>query len=200
MPYVNDSVNDEVFVSVINSQTGCISTTTLEILVTEAPILGDTTDTYLDACETDDSGFANFDLTEVEPEILNGLTNVDVTYHLTLEDAQTGDNPIPNPTNFTNTEQFMQTIYIRVLDQNTGCPSIAAFNIHENLLQNSLNYSDYTLCDINNDGTETFNLDNITASIIGTLPNINIIYYENEIDRDRDFLFPELVKSWNYFP
>lgn len=184
IPYVNDSVNDQVFVSVTNSATGCISTTTLDISVLEAPALADTTDTYIDACETDDSGFADFDLTEVEPEILNGLTNVDVTYHLTLEDAQTGDNPISNPTNFTNTEQFMQTIYIRVLDQNTGCPSIAAFNIHENLLQNSLNYADYTLCDINNDGTETFNLDNITASIIGTLPNINIIYYENEMDRD----------------
>ena len=184
LPYVNDSVDDMVFVSVTNNLTGCITTTTLDITVIEPPIISNNQTYYIDACDRDLDGFATFDLTDVENDILNGATNVNVSYHLTPEDALSGSNPIANPTNFANTEEEEQIIYIRVEDISTGCPSIAPFEIHTNLLLTGTTITDFSLCDIDNDGTEEFNFNNIETVIVGDIQDVTIIFYETEDDRD----------------
>ena len=186
MPYVNDSVNDQVFISVADAQSGCNTTTTLGITVLAPPQIANNQNYYIDACDSDYDGFANFNLTEVEAEVLNGLTNVVVSYHLTQEDALSGDNPIPDPTNFFNTVQFTQIVYIRVVDNSTGCPSIAPIEVHPNLLLTGPDFSDNVLCDTSNDGTEPFNLVTVTGAILGDIPDVTITFYETEDDRDNN--------------
>ncbi|SHG45007.1 T9SS type B sorting domain-containing protein [Winogradskyella jejuensis] len=198
MPYVNDTPMDMVFVSVSNSTTGCNTTTTLDISVLAPPDINNAQNYYIDACDSDYDGFANFDLTEVEAEILNGLTNVTVTYHLTQEDALTGANPIPDPTNFINTIQTEQIIYIRVVDNITGCPSIAPIEIHPNLLLSGPDFTGQTICDINNDGTEAFDLLALTGIILGDIPDVTITFYETELDRDNST--NAIDTSVDYFP
>ena len=198
LPYVNDSVNDMVYVSVTDIQTGCISTTTLDIAVLAPPVLADNDNYYIDACDSDYDGFANFDLTILETEILNGLTNVSVSYHTTPADALSGENPIPNPTSFTNTIQTEQIVFIRVVDNTTGCPSIAPIEIHPNLLLSGPDFSESNLCDNDNDGSEPFNLLNLTGEILGDIPNVSITFYETENDRDNNV--NALDTNVNYYP
>ena len=183
MPYVNSNVNDQVFVSVQNPQTGCISTTTLDITVLDNPVIN-MDDHYIDACDPDHDGFANFDLTTIINDVLQGLTGVSVTFHETIEDALSGVNPIPDPTNYANTVQNEQIVYIRVEDDVTGCASVTPIEIHTNLLLTGTNIRDSSLCDINNDGSETFDLAAIATGIINDLPDVTITFYETEDDRD----------------
>ncbi|WP_299123373.1 choice-of-anchor L domain-containing protein [uncultured Tenacibaculum sp.] len=52
-------------------------------------------------------------------------TGFTVTFHTSAADANTGNNPIPNDTNYTNQTKDKETIYVRVVNNTTGC-----FNDH----------------------------------------------------------------------
>src|SRR5690606_4954276 len=80
-PYSNALPTEQLFVRVTNTQTGCVSTTTLNVTVLSNPIINTTEDIYIDACDPEHDGFASFDLTAVIDDILQGLTGVSVTFH-----------------------------------------------------------------------------------------------------------------------
>lgn len=184
MPFVNSSQTETVFVSVTNLATSCNTTTSLDIEVLDAPQLNNSQPYYIDACDSEYDGFANFDLTSVEAEILDGQTNISVTYHVSPEDAFSGENPIPDPTNFENTTQTEQVVYIRVEDNTTGCASTLPIEVHSNLLLSEPDYSESVLCDLDNDNSEAFNLENLANTIIGDIPDVSIDFFETEEDRE----------------
>lgn len=181
-PYVNVSLTDQVFVRVVDSLTGCFSTTTMSVSVLNNPVIN-YEDLYIDACDPELDGFATFDLTSITSDVLQGLTGVTVTFHLTYEDAQSGSNPIPNPASFDNTAFEEQTIYIRVEDDSTGCSSITDVEIHPNLLLTATNIRDFSECDDGSDNTQSFNLDMIAESIINDLEDVSVIFYASEEDQ-----------------
>jgi gliding motility-associated-like protein len=182
MPYVNTNTTEQVFVSVRNPQTDCLSTTTLEITVLDTPIIN-TDNQYLDACDTDHDGFANFDLTSIIPDVLEGLTDVTVTFHEEEEDALSGLNPIVDDTNYANIESNEQIVFIRVENNATGCASVTPIEIHTNLLLTATHITEISACDIDNDGVEDFSFAEIEASIVHELEDITIQFYETEDDR-----------------
>ena len=183
MPYVNTNPSEQVFVRVQNSQTGCVSTTTLDINVLDNPIIN-TNDHYIDACDADHDGWAYFDLTTVIPDVLQGLTDVTVTFHETNEDAISGANPIADDTNYSNININEQIVFIRVESNTTGCASVTPVEIHTNLLLSATNTRDIAICDIGNDGIEEFFLGAIATDFIHNLPNVTIAFYETPGDRD----------------
>ncbi|WP_412561350.1 choice-of-anchor L domain-containing protein [Winogradskyella sp. MIT101101] len=183
MPYVNTNVNEQVFVSVQHPQSGCISTTTLDITVLDNPVIN-TDDHYIDACDADHDGFANFDLTTIIPDVLQGTTGVTVTFHETNEDALSGANPIADDTNYANINAEEQIVFIRVEDNNTGCASVTPIEIHTNLLLTATEINDAILCDIDNDGVEEFDFLSIAGGIINDIPDITVEFYLTENDRD----------------
>lgn len=188
LPYANTSTNETIFVNVTNSITGCSTTTTLDFEVINKPIINQE-DHYIDACDTDHDGFAIFDLSSIIDDVLEGLTGVTVTFHETQEDADLGVNPIADDTNYTNINSNVQTVYIRVEDNVTGCASTTPIEIHTNLLLTATNIRDYGLCDEDNDGEEEFDFNDITDTILGDLEeimdyDIDIEYYLTEEDRD----------------
>lgn len=180
--FVNTSINQQVFVSVTNPLTGCNSTTTLDISVLETPVINKEPH-YIDACDTDHDGNAIFNLTSIIPEVLQGLTGVTVTFHTSNEDALAGINPIADDTNYDNIVPNEQNVYIRVESNSTGCASVTPIEIHTNLLLTATDIRDITLCDIDNDGTEEFDFENIAVGIINNLPDVTIVFYESENDR-----------------
>ncbi|WP_339625079.1 choice-of-anchor L domain-containing protein [uncultured Winogradskyella sp.] len=183
MPFVNTSINEQVFVSVQNPQTGCISTTTLDISVLDNPVIN-MDDHYIDACDIDHDGFAEFDLTTIIPDVLQGLSDVTVTFHETNEDALSGANPIADDTNYTNIVNSEQLVYIRVENNSTGCASVTPIEIHTNLLLTATNINNVTRCDVDNDNNEEFNLENIAIGIINDLDTVTVEFYLTEEDRD----------------
>ncbi|MFD2917625.1 T9SS type B sorting domain-containing protein [Psychroserpens luteus] len=188
LPYANTNTNETIFVNVTNSITGCSSTTTLSFEVINKPVINNG-EHYIDACDADEDGFATFDLSSTIDDILQGLTGVTVTFYETQEDADLGINPIADETNYSNINNNVQTVYIRVEDNTTGCASIAAIEIHTNLLLTGTNIKDIGLCDENNNGEEAFDFNEITDTFLDDLEDImgyeiNIEYYLTEEDRD----------------
>ncbi|WP_053975608.1 T9SS type B sorting domain-containing protein [Mangrovimonas xylaniphaga] len=182
-PYTNTNPIEQLFVRVIDSQTGCASTTTLDIIIKSNPVIN-SEDLYIDACDTEHDGYATFDLNTIIDEVLNGLTGVSSTFHETYEDALLGDNPIPNPSSYDNEDFEVQTVYIRVVDDITGCASVTSFEIHPNLLLTGTNIQDISVCDISNDGYEDFDLSSIAMVIANNIPDVTIAFYLFESDRE----------------
>ena len=187
MPYVNTLPNETIYVRVVDANTGCVSTTQFDIEILDNPVVDETTLPAVNACEADDDGFAFFDLTEVIPDILDGLTNVTVTFHLTQEDADNGTNPIADATNFQNTIEQLQTIYVRIVDNTTGCYTIVPLTLHTNLLVTGTNVRNFHVCDdASMDGIATFNLENIANVISNGLEDVTITFYETQEDIDNE--------------
>ncbi len=190
IPYVNTNTPIEVvYVRVIDTQTGCVNTSSLTINITTSPIVNRDTQ-YIDACDADHDGSANFDLTQVINDILMGLTGVTFTFHETLPDAQTGNNPIADETNYQYQNVLIEPgnarLYVRIVDDVTGCASIVPLEVHTNLLLTGTDTGDFALCDTNDDENDTleFNLNTVAQFIANELPNIVITFYVTEIDRD----------------
>mgnify|MGYP001814796204 FL=1 len=187
LPYTNlNTPNDQVFARVINTQTGCTNTTTLNLTIIDSPLIN-RDPVYIDACDQDYDGFATFDLTQVIAGILQGLTNVTTTFHLTLADAESGANPIANTTNYPNIDPNEQVIYVRIEDNSNGCPSILPIEIHTNMLLTATEIQDFALCDdTGNDGIEDFDLNSIANIIANGIPNVAISFHESQADRDNN--------------
>ncbi|WP_298778022.1 T9SS type B sorting domain-containing protein [uncultured Polaribacter sp.] len=149
----------------------------------------------LELCDDANDGDAtngivqSFDLESQNTTILNGQssTNFTVTYHLTASEANTGNNPLSSP--FTNTLRDLQTIYVRVTNNTTGC-----FNDHTtfNLIVNPIPVANFVedleICDDNSDGSarngfsQSIDLESKTNDILGTQdPDIHTVTYHRTL-------------------
>jgi hypothetical protein len=75
-------------------------------------------------CEGGSDGFMAFDLPSYNSQVLaTGLNPADFnfSYYLTLADANSQSNPLPN--NYTNTTPFTQTIFVYITNATTNCGS-----------------------------------------------------------------------------
>ena len=74
-------------------------------------------------------GYETFNLSSQNNIILGGQTGMSVTFYPSLANAQNNTNPINNPTSYTNTTIYNQTLGIRVSNNATGCYNISTMNI-----------------------------------------------------------------------
>ena len=159
-PYTNLTNPQQLFVNITNNLTGCnITGAGFNIKVQEAAIAnGDGVPAELIICDdpnTANDGFAQFNLTDLDAQILDGQdpVNFTVTYYATIEDAEASTNPLP--TSFENTSN-PQTIFVRV-DNDTNvddqCYDITDATLLVNLLPEFTLEDSYMACvDVN--GTE----------------------------------------------
>lgn len=127
--YTPASTNETIWVRVENAN-GCVS----EVAVNLLTIINTATlPNVLQVC--DDPYFVNderaeFDLTTYQNQVIAALAipNAELTYYTSMNEAEFGLNPIPNPTQFTNTEN-PQIIYVRAENPNGGCGGVAQFTI-----------------------------------------------------------------------
>ncbi|EDP95371.1 hypothetical protein KAOT1_10626 [Kordia algicida OT-1] len=123
--FENTSDPQTVFIRVENNVTGCVNTNniaSLELSVEPTPT-ATAPDTY-ELCAADEAAqdTAVFDLTSLDAEIINGQTDMAVSYYETATDADMDSNAITNTTSYTNTSN-PQTLYARVRQTITGCLS-----------------------------------------------------------------------------
>lgn len=100
----------------------------------------------------DTNGFATFNLSSKTTEVLNGQTDITVSYHINLSDAEANQNPQLNY--YSNT----QLVYVRLTNNITGCYSISSFNLIVNSLPTGNNSVNLKQCDTDNDAITDFNL------------------------------------------
>src|SRR5690554_109396 len=117
-----------LFVSVYN-ETGCYSTTTLNLVVMPVPRVVEPSPLIL--CDDDNDGFGDFMLTDKDDEISNGNPAIVISYHETLLDAENGTFPLASP--FQNIVRYSQTIYARATfdapPNESGCFTIVPLEL-----------------------------------------------------------------------
>jgi len=112
----SNTVNPQtIFVQVINDLTGCFDIAELDLDVTAT----DANDAILTHCDNDgvEDGFYNFNLTDANATILNGLpTTVTISYYETYENSLLEINELD--AFFTNSTPYSQTIFARIENAN----------------------------------------------------------------------------------
>ncbi|MGG5486792.1 T9SS type B sorting domain-containing protein [Gaetbulibacter sp. PBL-D1] len=191
-PYNNIVVNTQTVYARVESATiatDCATIVDLVLIVNPTPQLG-AGPTPLQVCDDASSdGFAQFDLTTKDAEVLQNLadpTQYTVTYHETEANAEAGTNPILNPAAYTNTTAFNQTLWVRVEDNNNGCYKLTTLELIVNALPVLVQPSPLELCDYNNPGDEqeAFTLEDAADEILNGQTGISLTYYETQADAD----------------
>ena len=176
-----------LFVRVTDPSTTCYSFVTLTIRVLPNPTPS-IDPANIELCDYDASGdeLEIFDITINEAYIINGEEGVSVTYYETQEDAELGENAIVDPAVYTNITLGQQTIYVRVTNDITACYTIVTFDLVVNPLPDVSAADQYIACEIDTDGFFDFDLDTVSASILGTQDPLNftVTYHETQEDAD----------------
>ncbi|MFC0605364.1 T9SS type B sorting domain-containing protein [Winogradskyella pulchriflava] len=135
-----------------------------------------------------DDNITEIDLTTLTQDIINGVGDVAVTYHISESDANIKTAALGD---IFNTTSGNQTIFIRIENTTTGCFIINDFEINVTNLTNFNTPTPYELCDDDTDGDDqngitTFDFDiktqEITNGILGA--NYNISYHLSQADAE----------------
>jgi len=157
--------------------TGCYRIVEVTLIANPAPQPTQPSD--YEVCDDDNDGIAQFDLAGKDSEILGSIdpATVNLTYHLTLADAQVGANPIDTTVAFTNTSN-PQTIYVRLADILTDCYNVVSFDLIVNPLPVINLPPPLEVCDDDYDGFAEFDLESSNTDIVGTQTGVIVYYFE----------------------
>lgn len=133
----------------------------------------------LSVCDSDNDGFAEFDLTYLYTQIIGSQdpTGFVLTYHETLMDADSGTNAIVSSSNYTNTSN-PQTIYVRLEEASSGNYDTTSFDIIVEQTPAAITPTPFQVCDDNNDGFAEFDLSLKDNEITGGAPGLTVTYHE----------------------
>ena len=182
---------ESIFVRVTDATTGCYRIVLLDIRVEALPTLTMPSIDDLTVCDTDGNGFGNFDLDALVPDMIGvGGPAIVVHFYSTLIGAENNlaNAMILNTADFTNTNPYAQTIWVRAEDTRTGCLSeVYTLNLVVDPAPQVPDLDDLRDCDDNDlndqDGRAEFDLTVQNADILavpGMNPAIIIRYFANE--------------------
>lgn len=178
----NSSNPQTIGVRVIDPVTDCYSITSFDLIVNTAPFTV-TNPTPLQICDDNNDGFAVFDLTTKNFEILGALSasGYTVEYYTNLTDTNNGTNEITNVSNYFNTVPFNQTIYVRVTELATSEFSTTTLQLIVNPLPSFIQPSNYEVNDSPYDGFAVFDL-TTKISEISQGSNVIVTFHESLAD------------------
>jgi len=173
--YTN-SVNPQPIYARIDNGTYCYAVATFSINVIQLPAV--TTPSDLTACDTDTDGAVIFDLTVVEIEVLDvRQDNIVITYHESLEGAETDSQIINDPENYANTSN-PHTVYIKINNTVSNCSVNLPINLNVNLPPPINDFQEYSIC---TNPENSFDLTTIN-SVITSESNLMVSYYATSDD------------------
>ena len=174
LPDSYQSAPTTVYIRIENNTTGCYVIEPFDLLFYPDPTITQPSD--LGGCDSDLDGIGEYDLDSQTSVILNGQTGMTVSYHASLSDAESGTGPLPSP--------YMavpQAIYVRVVNDATGCYSVTMFNTFLNQNPTITQPDDMQSC-ADDDGYGLFDLDSQTAIIIGGNASYVVTYHSSNAD------------------
>lgn len=124
--YFNTINPQMIFARLENNNTGEFDTTSFNLFVFLSPET--IVVSNLVVVDEDGDGFEVFDLTTKIPEILNGQTDLNVTFFETEADANNNVTIIASPENYMNITN-PQTIYARLENIETSCFRVTEFDL-----------------------------------------------------------------------
>ncbi len=144
-PYTNTTpYNQEIYVVIVNEDTGCENMGTVELVVNPLPDINQVPP--LETCDDNDDGLAQFNLNEALPDILNGRDSLayPVVYYETQADAENQTHPLSS--SYTNTTPYQQTVYYTITDTVTGCINYGNFDLIVHPIPEINMDDDYIFC------------------------------------------------------
>ena len=212
---LNPDVTTTYFIDVTTN--GIVCSTSYTHVVNPLPIPNKVDDIYLcdevdftnpDSTSVDGISY-NFDLESQTTTIVNEQIDRDnnpltVTYHATLTEAEVGENPITSPyTNVLDPDGNLydpQTIYIRILNNATGCyDATETFNIIVNSTPESFPALMPEACDDTEsgsdvDGSSKFDLTILNDDILGpdqvAIGGFKVTYHLSQDEADDPITYP----------
>ncbi|WP_026711746.1 T9SS type B sorting domain-containing protein, partial [Flavobacterium filum] len=173
------SPTQTIWVRVVINATGCFAIAPLDLIVNPLPQAN--LPTPLTLCDDNNPGdqVEEFDLTQAISEIVGSQMGMQVTFHLTLAQAQAGTNVLN--TTYTNVTPAVQTLHVRVLNPITGCWSTTTLDIRVVPLPLPLvPLNPITLCDDNNDGLASFDLQAQVPGLLNGATDVDLTFHETE--------------------
>ncbi|MDA9310353.1 T9SS type B sorting domain-containing protein, partial [Flavobacteriaceae bacterium] len=174
--YLITGVLEQIFVRIENATGTCFASESF-LLNFEPVFAGPMTD--IGFCDLDGDGFLSINLPELKDAEALGVQDpifFEVTYHNTLNDANTDINPLPsNYTIFAPGE----TIFVRVESLDTSsCFAVSSFDVSIVVAPGATIPTKYNICDeLPNDGFGTFDLTTKDLEITGGNPDAVVSYY-----------------------
>ena len=177
----NNIENAQTVTARLTDENGCSSTITLTLIVNPLPSPVPNPEPYV-VCDTDNDGFAEFDLEGQVDLVIEEEPQVEVTFYANPQDAEAGNaNTLSSP--YTNTQIDQQTVYVRATNEVTGCYRVVELElVVDPLPEIAGEPADLFACDLDGDGTETFDLTQGEADIYGGQDpsEYTITYYEDQ--------------------
>lgn len=171
-----------IYARVENIQnTGCYETVEFEIILDFPPTVNPTPDPLV-ACDSDSDGFTLFFLHSADEDITGGDPDLTVTYHYTLEDAQTNEGILPDP--FENIIPYNDDVWARVEGPNTSCYATVKLELQVRDSPELTEPTPYRICDDNNDGYEIFDLTTKENEILNDLDPLQYDLYYYRLEQD----------------
>lgn len=132
------------------------------------------------ACDDDNDGIAEFDVTDLEAQLLNGQTQVNIIY--TDSDGNLLPNPLPNP--FFTQNTIITARVESALSDTCYDETQIAFEVYEQPIANAV--EDIYICDDLNDSLENFDLSHLVSEVSGNqnLGQFEVMFFESQEDAD----------------
>lgn len=186
----------------------CFKVARLDILVSATATAYNKTiskcDDFVDTSNNDYDGFSEFDLTQVETDVLNLFpasiqADLGIAYYKNINDAQLQANAINNPATYRNSIIFNERIYIRVNNNtNLDCAGLG-IDLYIDLVVEPLPVVTEPTpkrgCD-NGSGQFDFNTTGIINEVLGTQTGITLTFFdENDVQIPTASFFPNYTST-----
>lgn len=186
MPQHTYATTGQYMVTVEVTFAGNTVTEDKTITIFDTPVV--TTPADFRLCDTDNDGYAIFDLSTKDAEIFGTLdqTRFTLAYYSSRDDAENAVNPIINP-DFTNTVPNVQEVFARVSNNsNSMCFVLTSFRLFADPSPVLQPVTDWAVCDTDGDGIYDFNLADKAPEILGTRNGtfFTIRFFQNQADAD----------------
>jgi gliding motility-associated-like protein len=182
--YTNTAATETIFVRFQNSTyTDCYRTGSFVIEVIPGVTANQPTD--LSLCDDNNDGQAIFDLTQTETEIIGtqNPNSLNLSYHESQADADSGANPL-NASSYLSSA-YQNTIYVRVENaSDTACYATTSFDLNIYDMPAVPQVADWQVCDDNNDGLFLFNVSEKETEILNGTTGTNISFYSSQLDAE----------------
>ena len=171
--FLHTSGNATIWVKLTDNITGCWGKRPFNLVVNSLPIISKPVPSYT-LCETTTPPdfVESFNLAS-QNTIVSSVTGVIVSYHLNLADAQ-GYNAILGtgtalPAVYVNATPNVQTIWVKVTNNITGCADYSTMDLRVNQLPSPVQpLTPYVSCSLDQLGLGVFNLFTIASNISST--------------------------------
>ena len=175
---IQNSSNPQIVYVRLKDNTGCLAYVPINLVVNPIPSIP-TLNPFI-VCDGDAirNQTTALGLTSFNSTITNGDTNLDVSYHSSQADADSGNNPLPS--NFISSSV---QLFARIFNINTGCFNTTPIDIE--VYNTPELFTDpifLDACDPDHDGFASFDLETALPFVIANLTGITASFYTSQTD------------------